>query len=301
MPSLFEFISFVSEKSGIKNLELIDNDIRLHKILKEIYSSEIAQNYLFKGGSCMVKCYFDYYRFSVDLDFTWRHQDIWENLGKKKLRKELLNRISDLGLILEKACEQLGMDFRLTLRDKRFLEFGGGGRMVTFKLWKDSELIKVQVNFVEKILFKPKRMKVKTLMDKIHLNNDEKAYFEEFLNFYRPFSVIAYDEREILCEKVRAILMRKSQKLRDFYDLFILHKHGLEVKDFEDEILEKIRAGLYYKKYRDALKKNIEKFEIGQILTDPFERNLFVEKPNKDFEDFLDATAETIRKIAKRV
>ena len=56
MPSLSEFISFVSEKSGIKSLELIDKDIGLHKILNEISSLNIGQNYLFFG----------YYRFSVD-------------------------------------------------------------------------------------------------------------------------------------------------------------------------------------------------------------------------------------------
>jgi predicted nucleotidyltransferase component of viral defense system len=298
MPSLSEFVSFVSKKSGIKSLELIDKDIGLHKILKEISSSNIGQNYLFKGGSCLVKCYFGYYRFSVDLDFTWKDQEVWKGLGKKKLRKELLNKISEFGFILEKACKQVNLDFKPILEDKRFLEFGGGGRMVTFKLWKGSELVKIQVNYVEKILFEPKKMNVKTLLDKIDLSEDEKVYFGKFLDFYKPLSVIAYDEREILCEKVRAILTRKAQKLRDFYDLFILQKHGLEARDLENEILEKIKASLYYKKYRDALKKNREKFEIGQILADPFERNLFVEKPEKEFEDFLKSIVETIRKIA---
>jgi predicted nucleotidyltransferase component of viral defense system len=37
--------------------------------LKEICYSDIGQDYLFKGGGCLVKCYFGYYRFSVDLDF----------------------------------------------------------------------------------------------------------------------------------------------------------------------------------------------------------------------------------------
>jgi hypothetical protein len=49
MPSLSEFVSFVSEKSGIKSLELIDKDIGLHKILKEISSSNIGQNFCLKG------------------------------------------------------------------------------------------------------------------------------------------------------------------------------------------------------------------------------------------------------------
>jgi predicted nucleotidyltransferase component of viral defense system len=180
MPSLSEFVSFVSKKSGIKSLELIDKDIGLHKILKEISSSNIGQNYLFKGGSCLVKCYFGYYRFSVDLDFTWKDQEVWKGLGKKKLRKELLNKISEFGFILEKACKQVNLDFKPILEDKRFLEFGGGGKMVTFKLWKGSELVKIQVNYVEKILFEPKKMNVKTLLDKIDLSEDEKVFLGNF-------------------------------------------------------------------------------------------------------------------------
>lgn len=301
MPSLSEFVFFVSEKSGIKNLELIEKDIALHKILKEIYSSAMGQNYLFKGGSCLVKCHFGYYRFSVDLDFTWKTQEVWKSLGKKKLRSELLNRISDFSLLLEKACKQVNLDFEPKLEDKGFLGFGGGGRMVTFKLWKGSELVKIQVNYVENILFKPKNVVVKTLLDMNELKKDEKAYFEEFLDFYNPFQISAYDEREILCEKVRAILTRKAQKLRDFYDLFVLHKHGFEVKDLENEILEKIKSSLYYKKYRDALEKNKEMLEVSEeILEDPFERSLFVEKPEKEFDVFLKAFIETLRKIANK-
>jgi predicted nucleotidyltransferase component of viral defense system len=299
MPSISEFISFVSEKSGNKNLELIEKDIVLHKILNEIYSSDLSRKYLFKGGSCLVKCYFGYYRFSVDLDFTWEDQEVWKNLGKKKLRNELLDKISDFGLILENVCKQVNLDFKPKLDDRKFFEFGGGGRTVTFKLYKGLELVKIQVNYVEKILFNPKIVVVKTLLNKAELKDDEKAYFKEFLEFYKPFQIVAYDEREILCEKVRAILTRKAQKLRDFYDLFILQKYGFYVKDLENEIIEKIKASLHYQKYRDALEKNKERLEVSrEILEDPFERNLFVKKPEKEFEDFLSTFIETLRRVA---
>lgn len=246
-----------------------------------------------------MKCYFGYYRFSVDLDFTWKNQDVWKGLGKKRLRSELLDKIRGLGSLLEKVSGQVDLVFEPKLENKRFLEFGGGGRMATFKLWRGSELVKIQVNFVENILFEPKKVLVKTLLNEAGLKKDEKAYFDEFLDFYKPFQVNAYDEREILCEKVRAILTRKAQKLRDFYDLFVLHKHGFEAKNLEHEILEKIKAGLYYKKYRDALEKNKEGLEIGRrILEDPFERSLFVEKPTKEFEDFSKTFIEILRKVA---
>jgi len=271
----------------------------LHRILKEIYSSDAGENYLFKGGSCLVKCYFGYYRFSVDLDFTWKNQEVWKGLGKKRLRSELLDKIRGFGSLLEKVSEQVDLDFEPKLEDRRFLEFGGGGRMTTFKLWKGSELAKIQVNFMENILFKPRKVSVKTLVNEAELRRDEKAYFDEFLDFYKPFLVNAYDEQEILCEKVRAILTRKAQKLRDFYDLFVLHKHGFEAENLQHEILEKIKSGLYYKKYRDALEKNKERLEIGKgILEDPFERGLFVVRPTKEFEDFLKRFLEILRKVA---
>ena len=56
------------------------------------------------------------------------------------------------------------------------------------------------------------------------ISEDEKVYFEDFLNFYRPFELLCYDEKEILCEKIRAILTRRGQKLRDFYDVFLEKK-----------------------------------------------------------------------------
>ncbi|MGB9717940.1 MAG: hypothetical protein ACPL4E_05795 [Thermoproteota archaeon] len=41
----------------------------------------------------MTKCYFGYYRFSIDLDFTWRDQETWAGSGEKELRGKLLDEI----------------------------------------------------------------------------------------------------------------------------------------------------------------------------------------------------------------
>jgi len=50
MLDLSEFVSFVAEKSGIENVDLVERDVILHKILKEFRSSHLSSNYLFKGG-----------------------------------------------------------------------------------------------------------------------------------------------------------------------------------------------------------------------------------------------------------
>ena len=103
--------------------------------------------------------------------------------------------------MLEKFSKEIDLDFEAKLDDKRYIEFGGGGRMATFKLWKNSELIKIQVNYIEKILFKPRRVLVKTLLNNVKLKDDENSYFKEFLKLYKPFYLHVYDEREILVRK----------------------------------------------------------------------------------------------------
>ncbi len=302
MLGLSEFASFVAEKSGVKSINLIENDIMLHKILEEFHANSVFNDYLMKGGSCLIKCYFGYYRFSVDLDFTWRNQKTWEGLGESELRRRLLTEIREFASILKMASQELNLEFEVEPREKRFIEFGGGGRMATFKIWKGLELIKIQVNFVEKLLFPPKNVRAMTLLDSARISRDDRAYFKEILEFYKPISIMAYDEKEILCEKVRAILTRRAQKLRDFYDLFVLSKHGFKAEDLKKEILEKIRASLYYKKYRENLERNIRGLELDErLMEDPFERSLLITEPRKDFEEFLESIKITLPEIAKSI
>jgi predicted nucleotidyltransferase component of viral defense system len=302
MPDLSEFVSFVAKKSGMKNTGLIEKDVVLHRVLRELCSSPLSANYLFKGGSCLVKCYFGYYRFSVDLDFTWRDQDTWRGLGEKGLRRRLSAEIRSLASFLTRVSGESNLEFKAEPGERKFMEFGGGGRMATFKLWKGSELLKIQANFVEKLQFPPKVVRARTLLDGVKLSRDERAYFGEFLDLYRPFELMAYDEREILCEKVRAILTRRAQKLRDFYDLFVLAIHGFRLRDLREEIAEKVRASLYYKKYRNNLEQNRKELEVNAgLLENPFERGLLVEEPRKDFEDFLKLAREELRDIANDI
>lgn len=84
-----ELIDYLAEKLHIDARELIEKDLILHRILIELISnSHFAENYAFKGGTCLMKCYLGYYRFSEDLDFTWIDQRIFENKSGKQIRFE---------------------------------------------------------------------------------------------------------------------------------------------------------------------------------------------------------------------
>lgn len=63
---------------------IVEKDYVLGWILAGIYAhEELAENWIFKGGTCLKKCYFETYRFSEDLDFTLRDE---EHLDEEFLR-----------------------------------------------------------------------------------------------------------------------------------------------------------------------------------------------------------------------
>ncbi len=302
MPDLSEFIEFIAEKSGVQKPDLIQKDVTLHKILKQLYSSpRFRESYLLKGGSSLIKCYFGYYRFSIDLDFTWADQASWHMLGGKELRRRLHEEIDIFGSSLTGICGGMDLDFENEPRDRRYCDFGGGGRMTTFKLWKDNELIKIQVNYVEEILFTHNEAVVKNLLHGATITGDEEAYFKEFLDAYAPFKVPVYDEREILCEKVRAILTRRTQKLRDLYDLYMLEKAGFKAEVLREQIVKKTRSSLRYAKYRASLEKNRKSLKIVEALEDPYERSLFIEEPSIDFERFAGRLEGVLRDTLNKI
>ena len=53
------------------NPHVVEKDYALGWMLAGIYAHEqLAESWVFKGGTCLKKCYFETYRFSEDLDFT---------------------------------------------------------------------------------------------------------------------------------------------------------------------------------------------------------------------------------------
>lgn len=72
----------IMEYARIYNLppNTIEKDYVLNWILAGIAQSGILKNHwVFKGGTCLKKCFFELYRFSEDLDFTiiaLEHRDL---------------------------------------------------------------------------------------------------------------------------------------------------------------------------------------------------------------------------------
>jgi predicted nucleotidyltransferase component of viral defense system len=69
-----EIVSIAETKRVSKST--IDKDWALGHFIAAIYSEpELKEALIFKGGTCLKKCYFPDYRFSEDLDFTARKKE----------------------------------------------------------------------------------------------------------------------------------------------------------------------------------------------------------------------------------
>jgi len=153
-----DFVNEVARVLSIKRNDLIEKDLILHQILSDLSKDEFfAANFLFKGGTCLIKCYFGYLRFSEDIDFTWKDQSAFSGRSQKKIRVHLSKVIDKTGSVFESIAKKRGLDFKCDKSNTDYVELGGSGKTCTLKIWYDSEILKrrtflkVQINFVETI------------------------------------------------------------------------------------------------------------------------------------------------------
>ncbi len=255
-----DFVNEVSRLQQIKRTDLIEKDLILHQILLDLSKNKFFyDNFLFKGGTCIIKCYLGYFRFSEDMDFTWKNQKIFEGKSQKEIRSHLSEIIDETGIIFEEIASRRSLDFKCGKSNRNYVELGGSDKTCTFKIWYTSEVlnrksfVKVQINFVEKLCFTPKKVTLKSILGKEQ--HELNVLFPEYEEYSEKITLNAYDTKEILCEKVRAILTRRGIKARDFLDVYMIcAKFNLELDDLSDCIVEKTQFFLnLYEKYRKNL------------------------------------------------
>ncbi len=289
-----EFIDYVADKSKIKQTDLIEKDFILHSILVELEKDKyFNKNFVFKGGTCITKCYLGYYRFSEDIDFSWINQNLFKDRSEKQIRKILSLEIDKLIKLLNEITGKLGLFFKADKQDPKFIEFGGSNKFVTFKIWYKSDilnkeqLIKIQVNFVETFNYKFETLKAKSIIENIDKKEIRFLFPSESEILLTQPQLKVYDLKEILIEKIRAILTRRGVKARDFIDAFIiLNELNEKIQNFEKNIIFKIRFMLKYEKYLENLrgKKYLEnEFKLGE------ETKLLLKPIDEGFYKFLDS------------
>lgn len=284
-----EFLTFTNNRLKIKSAEVLEKDFYLTIILSEMKN----ENLIFKGGTCLAKFYLNYHRFSEDLDFTWKKQEVFKGKTMKKIRKFCSELINEIGREIKDISKKYGFDFEFEKDNKNYVEIGGGSKIVTFKIWYNSVLtgmnsfFKIQINFLEDIVFQIKRKKLNNLIKPSSFSENERKYFKDFLDFYRispAYSI--YDINEIVCEKIRSILTRRGMKTRDVLDLYLIKKNfKIDFEKIKHICKEKIVFSMrMYKKYKENFDK-IKKITKEELSAESIEHLLLIEIDEKDFDN----------------
>lgn len=185
------------------NLSQLELDYYQHLILAKIF--EKFNTIYFKGGTCLQKCY-GIKRFSEDLDFNYKDINI----------NEIISLIEEV--------------FEVRIKNRHKTPFGE-----SFEIQFQGILYNGMPQSLCKISFDFRE-------------ND--TYLEPLKKIIRPiykdlpqYFLLALNEKEILAEKIRAIITR--YKARDVYDLHELILNEIEI-DYE---LVNIKLKTYNKKF----------------------------------------------------
>jgi predicted nucleotidyltransferase component of viral defense system len=207
---------------------VIEKDYVLGWMLAGIYAhEELADAWIFKGGTCLKKCFFETYRFSEDLDFTLRDAAHLDETFLKKVFAEVGAWVYDETGI-EIPADQQEFDVyrnpRGNLSCQGKISYNG-----PVSPTRPLPRIKLDLTADERIVLPP-----------------------ETIEIYHPYSdapeegieVLAYDYVEAFAEKFRALAERTRP--RDLYDVVNLYRNA-EARPEQQQFVAVLREKCAFK------------------------------------------------------
>ena len=235
----------------------IDKDWVLGHLLNAFYAIDNnKETFVFKGGTCLKKCYFENYRFSEDLDFTLLDKDFPVNVN-------FINRIT------KKASEDTHIKFSIAGIKEQIHNNVQQGYEVKIKFWgadhkpnspiptpnRWQTFIKLDIGYTEQVFESTNNRKILHPYSDFHLINEV---------------IPTYSLLEIMAEKLRALIQRNRP--RDIYDIWYI------MNSSESPDKKAIKERLQLK----ANSKNIEIISIDQFVN-----NLKMKKNKRAWENSL--------------
>ena len=290
-----------------KRNDIIEKDYHLHRLLHQIsLNDHLSSNLVFKGGTCLMKAYTGYYRFSEDVDFTWLDKNIWEGRNKSEIVRLCSAEIDTLAKHFRDISNDLGLNFSGDKTNTDEVNISSGGRVVQFFIGYNSEIlnmasrIKVEINFMDITLYAFKKKNLKSYVEGIDSEEMEFLYETQWKEYLTPVTLGCYDSREIFIEKCRALMTRKAYKLRDVIDIYFLEKNNnYSIPAYKKAIKRKTGFMLeLYERYRE----NIKALELPStnILASE-EMKLLLVKPPENLEENVNRIHGQLDKIREEL
>ncbi|MCB0368370.1 MAG: nucleotidyl transferase AbiEii/AbiGii toxin family protein, partial [Bdellovibrionales bacterium] len=204
----------------------IEKDYALGWFLYGISAHSKLEKWIFKGGTCLKKCFFETYRFSEDLDFTVPENAVYNITDIEKSLYELAEWIGD----------ESGID--CNLHPIKIEELKNPRGNTTFC---------ANVRFSGPLQM-PKRMQQRIKFD---ITNDElvvdsidnREIHHPYRDAIDPSPLVrCYSVNDILAEKARA-LVERSGRARDVFDLVNISRN------FREDVSPEIARDSVFKKF----------------------------------------------------
>ena len=257
--NLEKYISEIKQNLNISIAdEIIKKDLLLTLILAEFEKLGLGKEIIFKGGTLLSRNYLKYHRFSEDLDFVHKNSNSLRELTRGNRERKIKEFIDYFTPNLKKVADALNLEFSTDRRNTKFCTIIHGRAVYIFRVYySQSQYIKIELNFVEKIIDTPQEVSIKAITD---LFDSQKLMFALNLS-YKNFKVSSYSLKEIVLEKYRAVLTRDVLKERDLFDLFLIKG---SLKADLNEAVEKIKSSSLIKRdLNKIIKEKISLLEKG--------------------------------------
>lgn len=181
----------------------VEKDYVLGWLLSSISSHSELSKWVFKGGTCLKKCYFETYRFSEDLDFTLPLElKVTKNYIRSNLEDVVSEIESNTGITFPRA-------------DWKIIEYKNKRDKISFhvKISFDGPLNPKSKKTLQRIKFDLTQDEL--IVDKPTMRNLHHGYTDKL---EPPPKLRCYSINEILAEKTRALVERNG-RARDVYDV----------------------------------------------------------------------------------
>lgn len=278
-----------SREFGLR-ANVIEKDYVLGWVLAGIFNhAEIGASWIFKGGTCLKKCYFETYRFSEDLDFTLTDQN---HLDQDFLIKCFVD-------ISEWVYDATGIEIPKDLIRFDVYENKRGGMSSEGRIGYrgpmqprgDLPRIKLDLTLDEILVLEP------TIRDVHHPYSD--CPDDGIQN-------TCYCFEEVFAEKIRALAER--ERPRDLYDVVHLYRHD-ELASDQTIILSTLEKKCAFKEIsvptmetfrnrpeREELEAEWENMLAHQLPALPSFEQFWVELP--EVMEWLHGVVEKVKKEA---
>jgi predicted nucleotidyltransferase component of viral defense system len=190
--------------------QIIEKDYVLGWLLAGIHAhTHLSESWIFKGGTCLKKCYFETYRFSEDLDFTLNDESQLDRSFLRNTFQEIASWVNDQsGLSI--PSDQLDFDIYTNTRGRLSCQgkIAYRGPISPTSISGGWPKIKLDLTADEKLVLSPIKQEV------FHPYSDR---------LENDFQVNCYRYEEAFGEKIRALGERTRP--RDLYDVVNLYRH----------------------------------------------------------------------------